>query len=203
MIAPRVRAPYPQTVSLSKLLLVEGETPAHFFEALAVHLSIDKTIEIRSFGGNQNLQNVLSALVNSHGFSATVKSLGIARDAEADANAARQSVDSVVQQSRVPRQITVRITILPDNTSPGMIETLCLQSVTGKPFFPCIEQYIANAQQHGATFPAGLALDKSRLQVYMAAHPTPQLHPGIAASRGYWPFGDSIFQGLKAFLQSL
>ena len=76
MLAPRARSPYPDTVSLSKLLLAEGETPANLFEALAVHLGIDKTIEIRSFGSKDNLQNVLAALVKSHGFGTVVQTQG-------------------------------------------------------------------------------------------------------------------------------
>src|SRR5262245_52665100 len=107
MIAPRHRSPYPDTVRLSKLLLVGGETPAHFFEALAVHLGIDKTIEIRSFGGNQNLPGALSALVKSHGFAQMVKSVGIARDAENDAKGARQSLQHAVQKANMPGQIKV------------------------------------------------------------------------------------------------
>lgn len=80
MIAPRNKSPYPESVKLSKLLLVEGETPCHFFEALASYLGINKTIEIRSFGGISNFEGVLAALVKGHGFSTTVKSLGIIRD---------------------------------------------------------------------------------------------------------------------------
>jgi hypothetical protein len=72
MIAPRMKSPYPEVVSLSKVLLVEGETPSHFFDALAAHIGLDKIIEIRSFGGNQNLPSVLGALVKSHGFSTTL-----------------------------------------------------------------------------------------------------------------------------------
>lgn len=203
MIAPRIKAPYPENVKLSKLLLVEGETPAHFFEALAKHIGLNKVIEIRSFGGNSNFEDVLTALVKGHGFSSTVNSLGIIRDAEKDVNAAKKSVEASITKSKLPSQIAWKLYILPDNSRPGMIETLCLESIAHQPFFHCVEEYISNAKTHGATFPDGLAIDKSRLQVYMAAHPEPQMFPGIAASRGYWPFSAEIFAGLRAFLESL
>ncbi len=40
-------------VTYEKVLLVEGKTPCHLFEALAKEMKIDKTIEIRDFGGIQ------------------------------------------------------------------------------------------------------------------------------------------------------
>jgi hypothetical protein len=167
-----------------------------------VHLGINQTIEIRSFGGNSNCASVLKALVKSHGFS-VVESLGIIRDAEVDANAAKQSVDYIIANSGLATTVRRSVFILPDNTNPGMIETLCLSSVSTKPHFPHVDDYIDKARNSGASFPQGLALAKSRLQVYMAAHPEPQLMPGIAASRGYWPFADPLFQDLKTFMQSL
>jgi hypothetical protein len=188
---------------LSKLLLVEGETPTHFFEALAVHLKINETIEIRSFGGNQNFKNGLLALTKSHGFGATVNSLGVVRDAEKDANAARRSLDDAIKDAKLPSQIKVSTFILPDNSKSGLIETLCIDSISAKPHFHCVDEFIENARSFGATFPEGVVLDKSRLQVYMAANPAPQIFPGIAASRGYWPFEDPVFHAVRKFMQGL
>ena len=49
MIAPKPRqAILSQPVKLSKLLLVEGETPSHFFEAFLKHLKIDQQVEVRN-----------------------------------------------------------------------------------------------------------------------------------------------------------
>lgn len=203
MIAPRTRSPYPSNVSLSKLLLVEGETPAHFFEAFAVSLGLDKIIEIRNFGGNQLLVHSLTALVQSHGFANTVQSLGIARDAEVDAQAAKRSVEGAIQQAKCPQQIKRSILILPNNANPGMLETLCLESVSQVSHFPAVERFIQDAISLGAQFPGGLAIVKSRLQVFMAAHEKPQIHPGIAASRGFWPFSHQCFSHVRTFLQSL
>jgi hypothetical protein len=132
MLAPRARSPYPDTVSLSKLVLTEGETPANLFEALAVHLGIDKTIEIRSFGSKDNLRNVLAALVKSHGFGTMVHSLGIARDAENDATAARNSVQSAIHNASIPEHIKPTIMILPDNAGAGMMYPFCELRSTGR-----------------------------------------------------------------------
>jgi len=55
-------------ISLDKLLLVEGETPRHFFTALLKHLNIHEQIEIRSFGGVTELPGFLNALRRTPGF---------------------------------------------------------------------------------------------------------------------------------------
>ncbi|HQU46065.1 MAG TPA: hypothetical protein PK867_24845 [Pirellulales bacterium] len=45
MIPPRPPPlPLPAPISLSKLLLVEGDTPMHFFEALLLHLNLSNQI---------------------------------------------------------------------------------------------------------------------------------------------------------------
>lgn len=62
MIVPRERAArLAVPVELSKLLLVEGETPSHFFEAMARDLGIADEIEIRSYGGVAQLGPFLRA----------------------------------------------------------------------------------------------------------------------------------------------
>src|SRR2546427_159460 len=48
---PAVPPPPPPPVTLPKLLLVEGDTPMHFFEALLQHLLLADQIEIRNFRG--------------------------------------------------------------------------------------------------------------------------------------------------------
>jgi hypothetical protein len=73
MIAPKPRGSIaPQAVQHEKVLLVEGETPSHFFEAIARYLGIDKEIEIRSFGGNSNLADQLELLASTEAFKALV-----------------------------------------------------------------------------------------------------------------------------------
>jgi len=57
----------PMSILLPKLLLVEGETPKHFFEVLLRHLHINQQIEIRSFGGVNELPGFLQALPAASG----------------------------------------------------------------------------------------------------------------------------------------
>src|SRR5258707_2632491 len=82
MIPRRLPAPPPGPLTLAKLLVVEGDTPMHFSEALLRHIGLDKTIEIRNFHGVGDFKLYLDNLVATPDFQQNVKSLGIVRDAE-------------------------------------------------------------------------------------------------------------------------
>jgi hypothetical protein len=206
MIAPRPRAAVaPQPVALEKVLLVEGETPAHFFEGFALHLGLANLIEIRSYGGISQLATFLRTLASTSEFRAMVKSLGIVRDAETDANGALQSVKAAIAAASLPGHIATSIFILPDNSAKGMIETLCLRSVQSTTVYQCVTEFITCAERAGAPLPAAddPVRDKVCLQVYLAARFEPQMMPGLAAYRGVYPFDDTTFDALGGFLRSL
>lgn len=101
-------------ISHEKMLLVEGETPSHLFEALATELGLRDSIEIRSCGGVTDLGRYLKTLVVTSGFKENVKSLGIARDAESDPAKAKQSVQTAIENANFGNNVSVAIAILPD-----------------------------------------------------------------------------------------
>ncbi len=195
-------------ISLEKLLLVEGETPKHFFEALLRHLGIDEQIEIRSFRGINDLPDFLKALPGVSEFR-HVNTFAVIRDAEADARAARQSVDDALAPSGLTQQSGLRIEvfILPDNQRPGMLETLCMEAVGASPQLDganaCVEQFFECLESRGVTLPPDHRLAKHRAQAYLATREKVQLYPGTAAYKGYWPWNSRVFDPLKGFLRSL
>ena len=200
----KTRSPAP--IGRSKLLLVEGETPAHFFEALLVHLGISATIEVRSFGGNEQLRVFLWRLMQTAEFS-LVASLAIVRDAEDDPQAARMAVDSALQSAAeaagIIPPLKVVTFVLPDDQRPGMIETLLVDSVRAEPAFPCVEEFFECAAQRGVVLPMGIVLAKSHAQAYLATTNAVQVPLGITASRGVWPWDNPLFEPLKQFLLGL
>src|SRR4029077_6442756 len=123
---------------LSKLLLVEGDTPMHFFEKLLQHLGIAQQIEIRNFRGVKDFKQSLIDLSKTQEFQQLVTSVGVVRDAEDKPAAdARKSVENsfVAAGLTSNRQPPIRtaVYILPDDANPGMIETLCMAAVTSEP----------------------------------------------------------------------
>ncbi len=197
-------------ISYSKVLLVEGRDAFEFFKAMLRHLGLLSEIEIRNFGGVDELADYLDALMITPGFSG-VTSLGIVRDAETDADSAFRSVCSALMKSgyRVPSQPTtvvdgspnVSVFILPDCVNPGMIENLCLQAVADDPAWLCVEQYFQCLQAQGVDLPGNIP--KARLYTFLASRPRPGLRLGQAAHRGYWQWDSLVFDPLKDFLNAL
>ncbi|MCR4411955.1 MAG: hypothetical protein NUV77_05955 [Thermoguttaceae bacterium] len=196
----------PQPITLSKLLLVEGETPLHFFDALVQDLGLDEQIEIRSFGGVADLGVFLKTLASTAEFRAVVKSLGIVRDAEDDPIAAKQSVDAAVtsaQKAGLLENVAVAVAIVPDGRTAGMIETLCLRSVDSDPIYACAEGFFACLEANKVEIPKGRIRAKHFAQVYLAGKDCPGLPVGIAAHRKAWPLAHAAFDELRSFVRDL
>jgi hypothetical protein len=200
---PPRRAPSPVPVGLSKVLLVEGSTPLHFFEALASELGLNDQVEIRSFGGVEQLRPFVRTLASTSEFRRLVRSLGVVRDAETDAKAARQSVEDALAAAGLREGVQTSVFILPDNERPGMIETLCVESVRQDPVFACVEDFFECVETQGAGLPGGPQDAKNYAQAFLATRKAVQLFPGLAAYRRYWPWESPVFDDLKGFLQAL
>ena len=204
MISPRPRAARsPEPIKLPKLLLAEGATPAHFFEAMLKSMDLDKRIEIHDYGGNKDLRKYLKALAASAEFR-SVKSIVVTADADGDADAARRSVQSAIASINLDTSVKLQIAILPNDADPGMIETLLLSSVGTQPHFHCIEQFFDCVEAAGVAIPEGPVRAKHLAQAYLATTDDPQTFPGMVASyRHVWPFDHSAFDWLKAMLAGM
>ena len=203
MLATDRFIPAPQAIKLEKLLLTEGKSPSNLFEALAKEIGLSDIIEIRDFRGVSELAKYLKTLAATAEMQTIVKSLGIVRDAEKDAQSAKQSVQSAISGANLPTSITVKVHILPDETNPGMLETLCMKSVEKTAVFPCVESFFECIAEKGIVLPEGIHRDKHRAQVYLATCSESQLYPGYAARKGIWPLSDPAYDAAKAFLKSL
>jgi len=212
MLLPRTPPPPPAPITLPKLLLVEGDTPMHFCEALLCQLGLDQQIEIRNFRGVGDFKTFLINLADTDAFKQVVTSVGVLRDAETQPVAvARQSVADALTAAGLTSQrvppIRTSIFILPDNTNPGMIETLCLQAVANEPSLApvhaCVEEFFNCLVRQNIPLPGLPVVAKNRAQVYLAAHKETQMFPGIAAYHGRWPWGNPAFALLKDFFRNL
>jgi len=197
-------------IAYSKLLLVEGQDAFQFFKALVRHLNLLNEIEIRNFGGVEELSDYLRTLLATSGFS-NVTSLGVIRDAETNSDSAFESVCnslrqvglSVPQQPGVPVAGTpdISVFILPDGSNPGMLETLCLQAIASDPVIPCIEEFFQCVQDRSGT--GSNNPSKAHLHTFLACRPEPGLLLGQAAHRGYLPLDSPAFDNLRQFVQTL
>ncbi|MEW6578509.1 MAG: DUF3226 domain-containing protein [Chloroflexota bacterium] len=199
----------PAPVTKPKLLVVEGIETCVFFDALLKQMGLADTVQTRDFGGVNELSSFLRTLPGTSGFS-QVTSLGIVRDAEDNAQSAFQSVCGSLKKAgfSVPQQLMVAVSgspnvavfLLPDCSSPGMLETLCLRSAETDPVMSCVAEYFECVEANGS-LPSNM--DKARLHAFLASRNKPGLRLGEAAEKGYWPWSSPVFDPLKQFLRAL
>ncbi|MFO7900191.1 MAG: DUF3226 domain-containing protein [Planctomycetota bacterium] len=189
---------------------MEGLDAFRFFKFFLEHEGLLQQIEVRNFGGVDELDAYLPALKATPGFS-QVRSVGVVRDAEAEMESAFRAVCRALGSAdlpvpRAPETASegapkVSVYILPDCKRPGMLETLCLDAFGDDAALPCVQAYFACLQQRDAPHPNNL--DKSRLQTLLASRPEPTPYIGRAAERRYFNFDHHVFDRLRAFLQGL
>ena len=109
-----------------------------FLSQLIEYLEINN-IQVNSYGGKDNLNNYLKTLPLIPGFS-NLRSLGITRDADESFDDASKSIEYSLTKHKLNEIENLKIEkfILPDNSSPGMLEDLCLKSIHTDPI-SCIE----------------------------------------------------------------
>lgn len=199
-----------QTITRSKVLLVEGENESRFFTALLKRLGAHDSIQIINYRGKDWLREHLHVLPSLSGY-ASLNSLFVTRDADESFSSTFQSVCSalgsaglgVPEQARVPTGGIPRVSvfILPDCASPGMLETLCLSAVEDDPAMPCVEQYVRCLEETACMPPK--TPDKTRAHAFLASRERPDLRVGEAAEAGHWRLDSPVFAPLKNFLQAL
>lgn len=190
-------------------LLVEGKVSEGFFNSFIEHVG-RADIEVRDFGGVNQLRSYLKALVNAPGFD-SVTSVAVVRDAETNAQGAFESARSALTAASLvapnvvgARQIgdpSTHVFILPDGVSAGMLETLCLDAVQNDPSIRCIERLIQCAVDSGSRPPRNPT--KAKVLAFLATREDHCSSVSVAAAKGYWPWNSESFGPLKEFIENL
>jgi len=199
----------PQPITYEKVLLVEGNDAFQFFKALLRYLNLLSDIEIRNFGGVNDL-DFLETLKITDGFD-NVISLAIIRDAESNAASAFSSVCGVLRQTDFDTPLKpmistggspkISVFILPDCIKNGALENLCLQLVVNDPAMPCVDQFFTCIQNNGLPLPGNM--QKANLHAFLSSRQRPNLLLGQAAHKGYWPWTHAALDPLKKFLNNI
>lgn len=199
----------PRPITRTIQLLVEGTSDLNFFIALLRRMNIIDKIQIQDYEGKDNLEDFLLGLRDTGDFN-TVVSIGVVRDADNDPSAAFNSVRSALRDVELylPSQPEkfgganprIGVLILPNANECGMLETLCLQSVSNDPAINCIEDYFDCLKRIGF-LPKNI--DKAKLQAFLASRERTIWLLGEAAQSGYWQWDSPAFDHVKQFLNSL
>lgn len=208
----------PREIGSDLLFIHEGQgADLHVMGELCRREGI-QGFQFLSLNGHSKLRGFLKALARSPhfrspvpGYSTPVRAMAIVLDAEGDAAAAFAKVADALASAGLPApaaagQVTagvlkVGVFLVPDNVSPGMIETLCLRSVAADPAWECLDVFFRCVESNGGTLPANI--DKARAQAFLSTRPQPDLPVGLAALEGYWDFAHETFKPLIDFLRRL
>ena len=137
-------------------------------------------------------------------------SIGIVRDADDDGAGAFQSVrDALLAHGFaapdangefVEGAIKIGVFIIGPNNGRGMLVDLCLQSVSDRREFGCVEEYFRCVSEKSERKEFS---SKARFRAWMASHTDLRSRLGLAAEKGYWPWESTVFDPLKDFLKRL
>jgi len=167
----------PEPIIKTKILLVEGKDEVILLTELLADLNLEDDIEVIEAGGTSQFVMKLRGIKARSGFD-EVTSIGILRDADSNPQGALQSVCNALHNVKLPEPTTpltpivgppqVTVMIVPDADSPGMIESVCLNSVSDDPAISCLEQYFICLHEHNRVL-AENNVPKARVHAFLAS----------------------------------
>ena len=204
-----------QSIHKPKLLLVEGREDLAVFENLCDHWGF-KDIQLMEMEGVENLRARLDVLVRDPGFR-DLRTLGIARDADANAQDAFRSVRNALARcpplkAGLPSRPGARgagnpatvVFIVPDNADPGNLETMLNRTKADDSIDICIDEFFDCLRRQAGFDLLGGRLDKARAHARIAASSNPARSVGHSVrATGVWDLDHESLAPVKAFLSVL
>ena len=96
----------------------------------------------------------------------------------------------------------IGIFIMPNNSSKGMLENLCLKSVKDKPAMECVNSFFDCVTKLEEK-PKKKELPKAMAQAFLSSQPEIVNCVGLGAQRKYWEFDSSELDELKLFIENI
>lgn len=207
-----VKQPSPESITKKKLLAVEGKDEVIFFKELFKHMGMYDIVQVLDVAGKDNFKKEMPLLKKATGFS-DLEAIVIIRDADNSYQSAFESIKGVLEKIeglQVPNKPgefsrgnpKVGVFIMPDNSSPGMLEDLCLETVKDKEEMECVKQFIACAKQLKNP-PKEKDIPKAQVQAFLAIKPDVPNSVGRGAQKKIWNFDAAELNPLKVFLSQL
>lgn len=209
------------TLKRDKILLVEGKDEVNFFNALLEHQQITD-VQVIEIGGKDKFKSEFPAFITSPGFD-HVKIYSIIRDADKNVKDTFQSIKNILRKydQPIPNKIEefveyndkkVGIFIMPGNKAEGMLEDLCLTTVSDHPIIPCIDSYIKCIEdrlshekastKESTNFDLPRNISKSKAHIFISSMPELVNSVGLAALKGYLRLAHPSLNDLKKFLSN-
>jgi|GEM_PF-223101 len=167
----------PEAITKSKILLVEGKDEVNLFTELLVNLDLTD-IQVIEVSGKDKFPSKLEALVKKSSGYSKITSIGIVRDADDDPVGAFQSVCDAMSRLDLPKPKTplqpvtgppqITVMIVPDSATKGMIENVCLASVSDDPAMACVDQYFECLAENQRVLSQN-AMPKARVHTFLSS----------------------------------
>lgn len=200
------------TLVKANLIVVEGKDEKLFLEKLLDQMGLRGITDVRDVEGKDHFRTKIPALLKMTGFDENVKSLAIIRDADDNADAAFQSIQSIMRRAECePPAVMnefqeggdrkVGIFIMPGDSERGMLEDLCLRTVSDHPAMKCVDSFVSCIQ--GLEQPPNeVHLSKVKVVAFLAAMPELAITNAVGrgAMKGFWNLDSPELDGLKKFL---
>lgn len=160
-----------------KLVITEGRDAELFLVWACREYREERDFQVMDFGGNHELSVFLEVLKNLEGFD-KVETIVIARDAEDDATAALESVQSSIRKVGLPCPQTafnfesdehkkVAIMFFPGPCiAEGALEDLCLMTVEDNDTMNCVDSFLDCIESNGIDLPRK---HKNKLHSYLSS----------------------------------
>ncbi|MGH2534102.1 MAG: DUF3226 domain-containing protein [Thermomicrobiales bacterium] len=202
----------PTRVERNRLLLVEGEFDVGFFRALLSRHG-RAGVQVEALGGVAPYAKKVEALSNAPGFD-QLHWLGLARDADNDAEAALASMRNAFsriaerfpsnQPTRAWEMVSsddgtrsVTLLIFPDGTHPGDLERLIWDALSSEREANCVETYVQCLRSVGCDLPREW---KTRVFAYLSSRARPDSFLSAATRAGELPTDSPVFRRLLDLL---
>ena len=203
------------------LLLVEGNDEYWFCIQLLKSIGFNSNpeqldIQVIDMEGNQNFSSSLNLITKLPKFD-QVTTIGFIRDAEQNTatSAYSSTCDSIkkfisnfpipeIGEVKSENGLSCGIFITPDNSTCGMLETVCLESVKTNPLYKESEVYVDNAE---SLLPESdrkkYNKPKAMVQTYLAGQLKIVNTLANAAKRNIWDYSNPVFAGIVSFIRKL
>ena len=204
--------PEPDKITHKKLIIAEGRDAELFLVWAGRHFRPEIDFQVMNFGGISELTNFLKLLANDESYD-NVETIVVARDAEADAQAAIESIQNSMRLAEIPvpekpfeytqdSSLKTAFMIFPGPDIPsGRLEDLCLLTVESDPLLECVDDYLECAKAKGEQIPR---IHKSKLHCFLAGKKDYAGLPiGLASREKAWNFYHSSLEPFKRIIQEM
>jgi hypothetical protein len=193
-------------ITNANLLLVEGNDDENFITEFLAHERINN-IDIINCKGNAQFADNIQASINYPGFS-VVQKYGVILDADGNHAGKFASISGALTRAGLTpptdsRRLStgrpqIGVFTFPSLDRNGMLEDLCLDSISSSPAMVCVNAFAACTSK---LHPAPTNPSKSKAQAFLAAMEESVPNVGIAARRRYWDYASDSMNDLRNFLR--